>query len=91
MLAVEVRRNQTILQVWDIETFELKLCIIKEAYHSWTQTNTLNPKYENIFIDLKQTEMFIGVANIHLKALLYGMKIDYIVPIINTQGKVINK
>lgn len=81
-IAVEVRRNQSILQVLDIETFELQFNTIKTTYQSNSREKI------NLFNDLKQSEMFIGVANVHLKALLYGRKIDYIVPIINTQGKV---
>jgi hypothetical protein len=42
-----------------------------------------NPFFEEEF------NTFIGVANIYLKALFYDLKIDHIVPIINTQGEVI--
>lgn len=41
----------------------------------------------NPFID-EESNSFIGVANIYLKALFYVPKLDYIVPIINTQGEV---
>ena len=36
----------------------------------------------------KVSESLIGVANICLKALFYNSKLDYIVPVINTQGQV---
>jgi hypothetical protein len=40
------------------------------------------------FFDVKDYNSLIGVANIFLKALFYDSKLDYLVPIINTQGEV---
>jgi hypothetical protein len=38
---------------------------------------------------VEEYNSLIGVANIFLKALFYDSKLDYLVPIINTQGEVI--
>ncbi len=73
------------MQIWDIEKFEFKLRDIKEVYNQWKTSENLermDPFFDN------EPESLIGVANIYLKALFYNSKLDYIVPIINTQGEV---
>lgn len=37
---------------------------------------------------MEEYSSLVGVANIFLKALFYDSKLDYLVPIINTQGEV---
>ncbi len=44
-------------------------------------------KRKNPFYD-EESDHLIGIANIYLKALFYNSKLDYTVPIINTQGEV---
>ena len=46
-------------------------------------------KRHDPFFDVDEYSSLVGVANIFLKALFYDSKLDYLVPIINTQGEVI--
>lgn len=45
-------------------------------------------KQNDPFFDVEEYNSLVGVANIFLKALFYDSKLDYLVPIINTQGEV---
>jgi hypothetical protein len=45
-------------------------------------------KRNDPFFDVEDYNCLVGVANIFLKALFYDSKLDYFVPIINTQGEV---
>jgi hypothetical protein len=47
-------------------------------------------KRNDPFFDVEDYNCLIGVANIFLKALFYDSKLDYFVPIINTQGEVMS-
>jgi hypothetical protein len=53
------------------------------------QLLTQQQKRNDPFFDVEEYNSLIGVANIFLKALFYDSKLDYLVPIINTQGEVI--
>ncbi|CAF2514296.1 unnamed protein product [Rotaria sp. Silwood2] len=92
--AIQVKRVNSSPQIWDIEKFEAQLNDMKNLYKKWiisenkAELLTQELKRNNPFFD-EQSHSFIGVANIYLKALFCDSKLDYIVPIINTQGEVI--
>ncbi len=81
-IGVQVTYEGLPVELWDREKFEWKLGEIKEEYNRWKTSENSKP------ILNRQSESLIGVANIYLKALFYNSKFDYIVPIINTEGKV---
>ena len=73
---------------------------MRDLYYEWqtaegkTQSNCLDEfsnhhqKRSDPFFDVEDYKSLVGVANIFLKALFYDSKLDYLVPIINTQGEV---
>ncbi|CAF3940139.1 unnamed protein product [Rotaria sordida] len=89
---IQIKRKNLPLQIWDTENFESQLNHMKNLYKKWiiseNKTDFLiqELKRNNPFFD-EQSNSFIGIANIYLKALFYDSKLDYIVPIINTQGE----
>ncbi|CAF1179764.1 unnamed protein product [Rotaria sp. Silwood1] len=91
--AIQVKRGgNSLTQIWDVEKFESQLNHMKNLHTKWiiadnkTEFLTQALKRNNPFFD-EQSNSFIGVANIYLKALFYDTKIDYTVPIFNTQGE----
>ncbi|UJR37400.1 hypothetical protein I4U23_030105 [Adineta vaga] len=92
--AVQVKRRNLSPQIWNIEKFESKLNDMREVYYEWQMSENKNqlsaqqPKRYDPFFDVEEYNSLIGVANIFLKALFYDSKLDYLVPIINTQGEI---
>ncbi|CAF3499069.1 unnamed protein product [Rotaria socialis] len=90
--AVQVKRENSVSQIWTAEKFECQFSHIKSLYLKWivsdnkTEFLTQELKRNNPFFD-EQFNSFIGVANIYLKSLFYNSKLDYIVPIIDTKGE----
>lgn len=56
--------------------------------HSLQTFSFAEQKRSDPFFDTDEYNSLVGVANIFLKALFYDSKLDYLVPIINTQGEV---
>ncbi|CAF1236539.1 unnamed protein product [Adineta ricciae] len=92
--AVQVKRRNLSPQIWNVEKFESRLNDMREFYYEWQTSenkNTFLPqqsKRYDPFFDAEEYNSLIGVANIFLKALFYDSKLDYLVPIINTQGEI---
>ncbi|CAF1281060.1 unnamed protein product [Rotaria sordida] len=92
--AVQVKRRNLSPQIWNIEKFESKLNDMRDVYYEWqmsenkAQLLTQQQKRNDPFFDADEYNSLIGVANIFLKALFYDTKLDYPVPIINTQGEI---
>jgi hypothetical protein len=81
-IGVQVKYEDLPSELWNREKFEWKLSEIKEIYNQWKISDNQERNKD------RKSENLIGVANIYLKALFYHSKLDYIVPIINIQGKV---
>ncbi|CAF3355314.1 unnamed protein product [Rotaria socialis] len=92
--AVQIKRRNLSPQIWNIEKFESKLNDMRDVYYEWqmsenkTQLLSQQQKRNDPFFDVEEYNSLIGVANIFLKALFYDSKLDYPVPIINTQGEI---
>jgi len=91
--AVQVKRRNLSPQIWNVEKFESKLNDMRDVYYEWqTSENKTLPfnhqKRYDPFFDVDEYNSLVGVANIFLKALFYDSKLDYLVPIINTQGEI---
>ncbi|CAF1486858.1 unnamed protein product, partial [Adineta steineri] len=92
--AVQVKRRNLSPQIWNIEKFESKLNDMRDVYYEWQMSEnkslliTQQQKRNDPFFDVEEYNSLIGVANIFLKALFYDSKLDYLVPIINTQGEI---
>ncbi|CAF1478921.1 unnamed protein product, partial [Adineta steineri] len=92
--AVQVKRRNLSPQIWNIEKFESKLNDMRDVYYEWQMSENKSlliiqqQKRNDPFFDVEEYNSLIGVANIFLKALFYDSKLDYLVPIINTQGEI---
>ncbi|CAF3438747.1 unnamed protein product [Rotaria sp. Silwood1] len=92
--AVQVKRRNLSPQIWNIEKFESKLNDMRDVYYEWQMSENKDQsiiqqqKRNDPFFDVEEYNSLIGVANIFLKALFYDSKLDYPVPIINTQGEI---
>ncbi|CAF0841658.1 unnamed protein product [Adineta steineri] len=91
-LVVQVKRQNSVIDVWNIEEFECRLSTMKDIYDRWKKSENKNNflvkelKQKNVFYN-ETSKTLIGVANIYLKPLFYNSKVDYTVPIINTKGE----
>ena len=83
-IGVQVKYEDLPAEIWDREKFQWRLHEIEEEYNRWKASES---EYSKPIVD-RELDSLIGVANIYLKALFYNSKFDYIVPIINTEGKV---
>ncbi|XP_051510271.1 kinesin-like protein KIF13B isoform X2 [Myxocyprinus asiaticus] len=92
--AVEVRRKGKGKQIWAMEKMENRLVDMRELYQEWKDYDEDNPamrsyfKRADPFFDEQENHCLIGVANIFLSCLLYDVKLQYAVPIINQKGEV---
>uniref|UniRef100_A0A8C2CE70 Kinesin family member 13Bb n=1 Tax=Cyprinus carpio TaxID=7962 RepID=A0A8C2CE70_CYPCA len=92
--AVEVRRTSKGKQIWSMEKMENRLLDMRELYQEWKDYDEDDPamrsyfKRADPFFDEQENHSLIGVANIFLSCLLYDVKLQYAVPIINQKGEV---
>uniref|UniRef100_A0A8C1WZI6 Kinesin family member 13Bb n=1 Tax=Cyprinus carpio TaxID=7962 RepID=A0A8C1WZI6_CYPCA len=92
--AVEVRRKSKGKQIWSMEKMENRLLDMRELYQEWKDYDEDDPamrsyfKRADPFFDEQENHSLIGVANIFLSCLLYDVKLQYAVPIINQKGEV---
>uniref|UniRef100_A0A673GHJ0 Kinesin-like protein KIF13B n=1 Tax=Sinocyclocheilus rhinocerous TaxID=307959 RepID=A0A673GHJ0_9TELE len=92
--AVEVRRKSKGKQIWSVEKMENRLLDMRELYQEWKDYDEDNPamrsyfKRADPFFDEQENHSLIGVANVFLSCLLYEVKLQYAVPIINQKGEV---
>uniref|UniRef100_A0A671LDH4 Kinesin-like protein KIF13B n=1 Tax=Sinocyclocheilus anshuiensis TaxID=1608454 RepID=A0A671LDH4_9TELE len=92
--AVEVRRKSKGKQIWSMEKMENRLLDMRELYQEWKDYDEDNPamrsyfKRADPFFDEQENHSLIGVANVFLSCLLYDVKLQYAVPIINQKGEV---
>ncbi|XP_058610876.1 kinesin-like protein KIF13B isoform X1 [Onychostoma macrolepis] len=92
--AVEVRRKSKGKQIWSVEKMENRLVDMRELYQEWKDYDEDNPamrsyfKRADPFFDEQENHSLIGVANVFLSCLLYEVKLQYAVPIINQKGEV---
>ncbi|XP_043074792.1 kinesin-like protein KIF13B isoform X2 [Puntigrus tetrazona] len=92
--AVEVRRKNKGKQIWSMEKMENRLVDMRELYQEWKDYDEDNPamrsyfKRSDPFFDEQENHSLIGVANVFLSCLLYDVKLQYAVPIINQKGEV---
>ncbi|XP_067240555.1 kinesin-like protein KIF13B isoform X1 [Chanodichthys erythropterus] len=92
--AVEVRRKGKGKQIWAMEKMENRLVDMRELYQEWKDYDEDNPvmrsyfKRADPFFDEQENHSLIGVANVFLSCLLYDVKLQYAVPIINQKGEV---
>ncbi|KAK2883835.1 hypothetical protein Q8A67_017472 [Cirrhinus molitorella] len=92
--AVEVRRKGKGKQIWSMEKMENRLVDMRELYQEWKDYDEDNPamrsyfKRADPFFDEQENHSLIGVANVFLSCLLYDVKLQYAVPIINQKGEV---
>ncbi|XP_077075588.1 kinesin-like protein KIF13B isoform X3 [Siphateles boraxobius] len=92
--AVEVRRKSKGKQIWAMEKMENRLVDMRDLYQEWTDFDEDNPvmrsyfKRADPFFDEQENHSLIGVANVFLSCLLYEVKLQYAVPIINQKGEV---
>uniref|UniRef100_A0A672P3K8 Kinesin-like protein KIF13B n=1 Tax=Sinocyclocheilus grahami TaxID=75366 RepID=A0A672P3K8_SINGR len=85
--AVEVRRKSKGKQIWSVEKMENRLLDMRELYQEWKDYDEDNPRADPFF-DEQENHSLIGVANVFLSCLLYDVKLQYAVPIINQKGEV---
>ncbi|KAI2652292.1 Kinesin-like protein KIF13B [Labeo rohita] len=91
--AVEVRRKGKGKQIWSMEKMENRLVDMRELYQEWKDYDEDNPamrsyfKRADPFFDEQENHSLIGVANVFLSCLLYDVKLQYAVPIINQKGE----
>lgn len=91
---IQVKRRSYSPQIWNIEKFESKLNDMRDVYYEWQTSENKDEflseqqKRADPFFDTENYNCLVGVANIFLKALFYDSKLDYFVPIINTQGEI---
>ncbi|XP_039546132.1 kinesin-like protein KIF13B isoform X2 [Pimephales promelas] len=92
--AVEVRRKSKGKQIWAMEKMENRLVDMRDLYQEWKDFDEDNPvmrsyfKRADPFFDEQENHSLIGVANVFLSCLLYDVKLQYAVPIINQKGEV---
>ncbi|XP_052390788.1 kinesin-like protein KIF13B isoform X4 [Carassius gibelio] len=92
--AVEVRRKGKGKQIWSMEKMENRLVDMRELYQEWKDYDEDDPamrsyfKRADPFFDEQENHSLIGVANVFLSCLLYDVKLQYTVPIINQKGEV---
>ncbi|XP_056621125.1 kinesin-like protein KIF13B [Triplophysa dalaica] len=92
--AVEVRRRSKGKQIWAMEKMENRLVDMRELYQEWKDFDEDDPvmrsyfKRADPFFDEQENNSLIGVANVFLSCLLYDVRLQYAVPIINQKGEV---
>ncbi|CAM4687115.1 unnamed protein product [Leuciscus chuanchicus] len=92
--AVEVRRKGKGKQIWAMEKMENRLVDMRDLYQEWKDHDEDNPvmrsyfKRADPFFDEQENHSLIGVANVFLSCLLYDVKLQYAVPVINQKGEV---
>uniref|UniRef100_A0A3Q3LJT2 Kinesin-like protein KIF13B n=1 Tax=Mastacembelus armatus TaxID=205130 RepID=A0A3Q3LJT2_9TELE len=92
--AIQVRRKGKGKQIWALEKMENRLVDMRELYQEWKDFDEDNPvmrsyfKRADPFFDEQENHSLIGVANVFLACLLYDVKLQYAVPIINQKGEV---
>ncbi|XP_073708897.1 kinesin-like protein KIF13B [Garra rufa] len=92
--AVEVRRKGKGKQIWSMEKMENRLLDMRDLYQEWKDYDEDNPamrsyfKRADPFFDEQENHSLIGVANVFLSCLLWDVKLQYAVPIINQKGEV---
>ncbi|TRY86731.1 hypothetical protein DNTS_029013 [Danionella cerebrum] len=92
--AIEVRRKSQGKQIWAMEKIENRLVDMRELYQEWKDYDEDNPvmrsyfKRADPFFDEHEQHSLIGVANVFLSCLLFDVKLQYAVPIINQKGEV---
>ncbi|XP_002667565.2 kinesin-like protein KIF13B isoform X2 [Danio rerio] len=92
--AIEVRRKGKGKQIWALEKIENRLVDMRDLYQEWKDYDEDDPamrsyfKRADPFFDEQENHSLIGVANVFLSCLLYEVKLQYAVPIINQKGEV---
>ncbi|KAI4884685.1 hypothetical protein NFI96_020385, partial [Prochilodus magdalenae] len=92
--AVQVRRKGKGKQIWAMEKMENRLVDMRELYQEWKDYDEDDAvmrsyfKRADPFFDEQENHSLIGVANVFLACLLYDVKLQYAVPIINQKGEV---
>ncbi|XP_056336681.1 kinesin-like protein KIF13B isoform X2 [Danio aesculapii] len=92
--AIEVRRKGKGKQIWALEKIENRLVDMRDLYQEWKDYDEDDPamrsyfKRADPFFDEQENHSLIGVANVFLACLLYEVKLQYAVPIINQKGEV---
>ncbi|CAF1519512.1 unnamed protein product, partial [Adineta steineri] len=84
-LNAEIKENEKLMQTISKDWQER---IAETDKISKSLLITQQQKRNDPFFDVEEYNSLIGVANIFLKALFYDSKLDYLVPIINTQGEI---
>ncbi|XP_037382435.1 kinesin-like protein KIF13B isoform X2 [Talpa occidentalis] len=92
--AIQVRRKGKGKQIWSLEKLDNRLLDMRDLYQEWKECDEDSPvtrsyfKRADPFYDEQENHSLIGVANVFLETLLYDVKLQYAVPIINQRGEV---